>query len=76
MTKRILLLTGVFVAAAALNVFAQAKPEHEPLKPRVPPDSIAKAKAMKPPIPMNGANIEEGKALFNGKATCFVCHGN
>ncbi len=76
MTKWKWYLAAILVAVTAMNVNAQIKPEHAPLKPRVPADAIAKVKAMKPPFPMNDANIAEGKALFTGKATCFVCHGN
>lgn len=75
MTKWKLFLAGFLVAAVPLIVYAQVKPEHEPLKPRVPPDSLAKAKAMKPPMKGSAAVIAEGKTLFTGKATCFVCHG-
>jgi len=74
MTKWKWVLVGILVAVTA-NVYAQAKPEHEPLKPRVTPESIKKAKAMKPPMASSPAVIAEGKALFTGKATCFVCHG-
>lgn len=75
--RRLLLLFFVFVffMGFVVNVHAQAKPEHDPLKPRVPPDKIAAAKAMKPPFAATPAIIAEGKALFNGKATCFICHG-
>ena len=59
----------------AVNVNAQFKKEHDPLKPRVPPDQIAAAKAMKPPIPATPENIAAGKKLFQGAATCFTCHG-
>lgn len=77
MTKRIWFLAGVFVAFMAYNVVAQdIKPEHEPLKPRVPPDKIAAAKALKNPLKATPENVAEGKELFNGAATCFVCHGN
>jgi hypothetical protein len=64
-----------FFMGFVVNVHAQAKPEHDPLKPRVPPDKIAAAKAMKPPFAATPAIIAEGKALFTGKATCFICHG-
>ncbi len=75
--RKALYLSVSFIFAFASGVFAQGiKPQHEPLKPRVPPDQIAAAKAMKPPFPMTPQNIAEGKALFTGKATCFVCHGN
>src|SRR3990172_3802760 len=42
---------------------------------RVPADQLAAAKAMKNPFPATPANIAEGKAIFEGKGTCFTCHG-
>jgi len=60
----------MFVAATA--VVAE---EREPLKPRVPPDQIAEAKALKNPIANTPENVAKGKALFEGKGTCFNCHG-
>ncbi len=68
-------LAFVLVLGLSFNAYAQAKPELDPLKPRVPPDEIAAAKALKPPFPATPENIAAGKALFMGKATCFVCHG-
>jgi hypothetical protein len=65
----------LFVFGFSINAYAQAKPELDPLKPRVPPDKIAAAKALKPPFPATPENIAAGKALFTGKATCFICHG-
>ncbi len=73
--KKALLLTGLFFIFA-INAHAEIKPEHDPLKPRVPPDKIAAAKAMKPPFASTPAIAAEGKVLFDGKATCFMCHGN
>jgi len=71
------LFSGLFVFTLVSNLFAQAiPPQHDPLKPRIPPDLIEAAKKLKPPFPMTPAMIAEGKALFIGKATCFVCHGN
>ena len=49
--------------------------ERDPLKPRVPPDQIAEAKALKSPVPNTPENVAKGKALFEGKGTCFNCHG-
>ncbi|MEK6618081.1 MAG: cytochrome c [Nitrospirota bacterium] len=60
----------MFVAATA--VVAE---EREPLKPRVPPDQIAEAKKLKNPIENTPENVAKGKALFEGKGTCFNCHG-
>ena len=42
---------------------------------RVPAEELEKAKAMKNPIPATPENIAKGKELFEGKGTCFTCHG-
>ena len=70
--KHAWILATCFVA---LNVNAAAKPEDNPTAPRVPPDKIAAAKAMKSPIPVSDENIAEGKKMFTGSATCWTCHG-
>ncbi|MGE3152224.1 MAG: c-type cytochrome [Nitrospiraceae bacterium] len=44
--------------------------------PRVPPDQLAQAKAVKPPFPVTPELLEEGKAIFLGRGTCFQCHGS
>jgi len=60
----------MFVAATA--VVAE---ERDPLKSRVPADQIADAKANKNPVANTPENVAKGKALFEGKGTCFNCHG-
>lgn len=40
-------------------------------RPRSPSD----ARAIKNPIPRSGDAISIGKALYEGKGNCFVCHG-
>ncbi len=70
------LLFVLLILGISVNAYAQTpKKELDPLQPRVPPDKIAAAKAMKPPMKGTPQVIAEGKALFVGKATCFVCHG-
>ena len=49
--------------------------ERDPLKPRVPDDQRAEARNMANPVPATPENIAKGKALFEGKGTCFNCHG-
>lgn len=49
--------------------------EKDPTVPRVPADQIAAAKAMKNPLQGTPENIAKGKAIFEGKGTCFTCHG-
>lgn len=57
-----------------------AAPEKDPLKPRVPADQMESAKKLSTPLfkDAKGAPatlVEEGKALYEGKGTCFNCHG-
>lgn len=62
--------------ATALTVSISLSAEKDPLAPRVPADQMAAAKAWKNPVKATPDNIAKGKELFNGKATCFTCHGN
>lgn len=54
---------------------AEVGKENEPCKTRVPADQLAAAKAEKNPNVGNAAAAAEGKAIFEGKGTCFTCHG-
>jgi mono/diheme cytochrome c family protein len=69
--KSVGLLTALMFVVAATAVAE----EKDPLKPRVPADQMADAKAMKNPTPEGEATVAKGKALFEGKGTCFNCHG-
>ena len=60
--------------ALLLSSTAQAG-ELDIMKPRVPADQIAAAKAMKPPFPVSAAEIAKGKEVFEGAGTCYTCHG-
>lgn len=64
------------VAATAFIVNVGFSAERNPLAPRVPPDQMRAAKAWKNPFPATPENIAKGKEIFNGKGTCFTCHGN
>ena len=45
------------------------------LRPRVPKDQIQEARAVTNPLPADEEVIAKGKALYEGKAFCKVCHG-
>ena len=45
------------------------------LQPRVPPDQLAKAKALRNPHSVTPEFVANGKALYEGKAFCSACHG-
>jgi mono/diheme cytochrome c family protein len=62
-----LLITGSYVVYAGT--------EADPCKTRVPADQLAAAKAEKNPYVGKADAVAEGKAIFEGKGTCFTCHG-
>ena len=47
----------------------------EVLQPRVPSHLLDEARQWKNPLDATPENIEQGKALFLGKAFCATCHG-
>lgn len=47
----------------------------EVLRPRVPGDQIAEARAVTNPLPATSEHIDAGKKLFYGKGFCSSCHG-
>lgn len=66
---------GLFTAVLFMGASLAMAAEKDPLKPRVPADQRKEAKKMKNPVPMTKENVAKGKALFEGKGTCFNCHG-
>lgn len=69
-------LLVMLVASGMIVGITYAAEEKDPLVPRVPADQMAAAKAWKNPFRATPENIGKGKELFQGKATCFTCHGN
>ena len=69
--RLVMVITALMFTAATVAVAE----ERDPIPARVPKDQIAEAKALKNPIPKTPENIAKGKALFEGKGTCFNCHG-
>jgi mono/diheme cytochrome c family protein len=49
--------------------------ERHMMQPRVPADKLAEARALKSPLSNSPEVVEKGKALYDGKGTCFNCHG-
>ena len=45
------------------------------LRQRVPKDQIEAARAVTNPFPADEETVAKGKALYEGKAFCKVCHG-
>ncbi len=66
---------SISAAIMLLSVSVVGAEEKDPLKPRVPADQMADAKGMKNPVDATPESIAKGKALYEGKGTCFNCHG-
>ncbi len=65
----------VSLACGALSASAVWADEHQVMKPRVPADKLVEARALASPLPDSAEVVEKGKTLYNGKGTCFNCHG-
>ena len=46
------------------------------MRPRVPVDKLAEARALVSPIPDSPEMLARGKALYEGKGSCVNCHGH
>lgn len=75
MMRKFILPVGLLSALLLLGGTATFALEKNPLKPRVPAKERKAAKKMKNPIAFTKENVAKGKALFEGKGTCFNCHG-
>jgi mono/diheme cytochrome c family protein len=64
----------LLVIAVSLAIPAGAAERHM-MQPRVPSDKLAEARALRSPLPDSAEIVEKGKGLYNGKGTCFNCHG-
>ncbi|MFN3680887.1 MAG: c-type cytochrome [Nitrospira sp.] len=66
----------LFMLAAMIVVASSpADAERHMMRPRVPSDKLAEARSLKSPLPSSPEIIEQGKAIYHGKGTCFNCHG-
>lgn len=68
----VLLVAGVSLLAAGST---SAQERHRMMQPIVPPDQLEAARALKNPLPSSQEIIDKGKAIYEGKGTCFTCHG-
>lgn len=71
---------AVIGAVVLTGSLAFSAPEKDPLKPRVPADQMESAKKLSTSLYKNAAQapadiVNEGKGLYEGKGTCFNCHG-
>ncbi len=70
--------TGVLVAGVVGLAFVAGvatAAERDIKIPRVPAGELAKAKENKNPLKPTPDVLAKGKAIFEGKGTCFTCHG-
>jgi mono/diheme cytochrome c family protein len=65
---------ALFVVTVVLAAPTWAAERHM-MQPVVPADKLAEARALKSPLPSSPEIVEKGKALYDGKGTCFNCHG-
>jgi hypothetical protein len=72
---RNLTITLMFTAILFMTAGAGAAAEKDPCAPRVPQGELARFKEMKPPVPETPEAIKKGKEIYDGKGTCFNCHG-
>ncbi len=69
-----LVLLGI-LGLGSVATLAEAGVERDPCGKRIPSDQIAESVALKSPLPASPEVIAEGKTIFEGKGTCFTCHG-
>ncbi|MBI3804498.1 MAG: cytochrome c [Nitrospirae bacterium] len=62
------IMTNAFVTSSSDDPMVSA---FDLTRPRAPSD----ARALKNPIRLSGDAISNGKALYEGKGNCYVCHG-
>lgn len=66
---------AVLLTCGLLSASALSAAERPMMQPRVPADKLAEVRALASPLPDSAEIVEQGKALYNGKGTCFNCHG-
>ena len=77
MTSRVGLasIVSLVVGYLLLSVGLAWAADSAVLRPRVPKGQIQEARAVTNPLPADEEVITKGKALYEGKAFCKVCHG-
>jgi mono/diheme cytochrome c family protein len=74
-TMKLSVLAGLAGATVLAGLVGLTAAQDDPMKPRVPADQLAAAKKLASPVKVSAGVVAEGKALFEGKGTCFNCHG-
>jgi mono/diheme cytochrome c family protein len=72
--RKVMKMLLLMVALVSLSSFAWAA-ERQMMQSLVPADKLAEARALTSPLPSTPEIVEQGKVLYNGKGTCFNCHG-
>lgn len=67
--------TVILVFGICVGLAHSASAERYMMQPRVPEDKLAEARALQSPLPDSPDVREKGKGLYQGKGTCFNCHG-
>jgi mono/diheme cytochrome c family protein len=70
-SERVITL-GILLGLFTVPLFAAERPI---MQSRVPEDKLAEARSLTNPLLDSPQIIEQGKALYEGKGTCFNCHG-
>jgi mono/diheme cytochrome c family protein len=65
-------LLMVTVVVCAVSAWAT---EHDIRQPRVPADKLEEARALTNPLTDSPEILRKGKVVYDGKGTCFNCHG-
>ncbi|UCE62625.1 MAG: c-type cytochrome [Nitrospirota bacterium] len=71
-TKTAPLATAIILL---ISIHPLSAAERHIMEPRVPADKLAEARALKSPLPDSPEVVAQGKVIYEGKGTCFNCHG-
>lgn len=66
---------GLILLVVVWAVSIASAAEEELSRLRVPVARLKEIQGLKSPIPASPENISKGKEIFQGKGTCFACHG-
>ena len=58
-----------------ISVYPLSAAERHIMEPRVPADKLEEARALRSPLPESAEVVAKGKVIYEGKGTCFNCHG-
>ena len=65
----------VVLVASSSQALAQGHGHQEMMRPRVPADKLAEARALVNPLSSSPEIVENGKIIYEGKGGCVNCHG-